>query len=427
MSESLRLSLLIVFSVCLLASGFLSGSETALTAVPRERIQQLRGNGRRGRRLAALASDLEGTIGTILVANNFVNILATSVAAAIAIDLVGETAGTIYSTVIVTVLVLVIGEVTPKTLAARRPEQYGLIAATPIWALKVILRPISRVFIGVGRGILAIFRVRAPDGPGVTGADIRALALLGEHAGEIDAGEREIIERLFETADQPVREAMTPRVDIVTLTAPVSAAAVRAAVAETAHSRFLVVNEEGNLDSLRGVLHAKDVLLHGHDLESKEIMTLLRDPFYVPESSAVMRVLQDLRARKASMAVIMDEHGGVDGVVTIKDLVGELVGELQDEYDPRIPVIAPVGADTWIADGRTPIDEVEEVLEVEVGDGPYTTLAGYYLFLAGSIPSAGDHQATDELEFTVRNMDRRRIDKLVVHRITPGISSSRAQ
>ena len=425
MTETLRLTLLGVFSVCLFASGFLSGSETALTVLPRERIQQLKSNGRRGRRLAALATDLEGSIGTILVANNFVNILATSVAAAIAIDLIGETWGTIVSTLIVTVLVLVIGEVTPKTLAARRPERYGLIAATPISVLTVVLRPISRIFIGLGRALLRLFRVRADDGNAITGADIRALAILGEHAGEIDSGEREIIERLFETADQPVREVMTPRVDIVTLTAPVSAEAVRAAVAETAHSRFLVVNQEGNLDSLRGVLYAKDVLLHSRDLASGEIMTLLRDPYYVPESSAVMRVLQDLRARKASMAVIMDEHGGVDGLVTVKDLVGELVGELQDEYDPRVPVIVEVGTDTWIADGRTPIDEFEQAVGVELGDGEYTTVAGYYLYLSGSIPQAGDRQATETLEFTVRNMDRRRIDKLVVHRTgAPGIPGS---
>ena len=421
MTESLRLILLVVFSVCLLASGFLSGSETALTAVPRERIQQLKSNGRRGRRLAALATDLEGSLGTILVANNFVNILATSLAAAIAIDLTGETWGTIVSTVIVTILVLVIGEVTPKTLAARRPERYGLIAATPIWALSIVLRPVSRIFIGLGRGILRLLRVRADDRLSITGADIRALAILGEHAGQIDTGEREIIERLFETADQPVREVMTPRLDIVTLTLPLSAGAVRSAVAQTAHSRFLVTDEEGNLDSLRGVLYAKDVLLHDTDLDPDAIVRLLREPYYVPESSKVIRVLQDLRARKASMAVIMDEHGGVDGLVTVKDLVGELVGDLQDEYDPQEPVIVEVGRDTWIADGRTPIDEFEETVGVVVGDGEYTTVAGYYLFLSRSIPGPGDQEATDELELTVRNMDRHRIDKLMVHRTSlPG-------
>ena len=420
MTESLRLILLIVFSVCLLASGFLSGSETALTAIPRERIQQLARRGKPGQRLKTLATDLEGSIGTILVANNFVNILATSVAAAIAIDLIGEAWGTVISTLVVTVLVLIIGEITPKTLAARRPERYGLIAATPIWLLSKAIRPIARLFIGIGRGILRLFRVGSDDGPHVTGADILSLASLGEHAGAIDSEEREIIERLFETADQPVREVMTPRLDIVTLTTPVSAAEVRAAVAETAHSRYLVVTEEGDLDSMQGVLYAKDVLLHHSDLHPDEIRSLLREPHYVPESSPVMRVLQDLRARRASLAVVMDEHGGVDGLVTVKDLVSELVGELQDEYDPRIPVVVPIGANSWLADGRTPIDEFEEAVGIEVDEGPYTTVAGLFLFLSGEIPSEGDSAELGDLELRVRSMDRRRIDKLIVRSTTPG-------
>ena len=210
MIASLRLVLLVVFGICLLSSGFLSGSETALTAVPRERIHQLAETGRRGRRLEALVRDLEGSIGTILVANNFVNILATSVAAALAINLVGEGWGTILSTVVVTILVLVIGEVTPKTLAARYPERYGLIAAVPVWMLAVALRPISRVFIGLGRGIIRLFGLPPSGDRSITLADVRALAILGERRGEIESVEREIIERLFETADQPVRDVMTP-------------------------------------------------------------------------------------------------------------------------------------------------------------------------------------------------------------------------
>ena len=416
MIASFHLALLVVFGVCLLSSGFLSGSETALTALPRERIHQLAGTGRRGRRLEALVLDLEGSIATILVANNFVNILATSVAAALAINLVGEGWGTILSTVVVTILVLVIGEVTPKTLAARYPEKYGLIAAVPVWVLSVGLRPISRVFIGLGRGIIRLFRLPPSGDQSITLADVRALAILGERRGEIESGEREIIERLFETADQPVRDVMTPRVDIVTLPVPVTSAAVRDAVAGTAHSRYPVVSEEGNLDSIRGVLYAKDVLSQEHDLADDEILGLLRTPHYAPESTPVMRVLQDLRSLRTGIAVVMDEHGGIDGLVTIKDLVGELVGELQDEYDPLVPVTLPVGDSTWLADGRTPIDEFETATDGTVEDGPYATVAGLFLYLSGHIPAVGDLVEYEDLTLTVLAMDRRRISKIRVHR-----------
>ena len=416
MIASFRLVLLIVFGLCLLSSGFLSGSETALTAVPRERIHQLAGTGRRGRRLKELVLDLEGSIGTILVANNFVNILATSVAAAVAISLVGEGWGTVLSTVIVTILVLVIGEVTPKTLAARYPERYGLMVAVPVWILAMALRPISRVFIGLGRGIIRLFGLPPSGDQSITPADIRALAVLGERSGEIDSGEREIIERLFATAGQPVRDVMTPRVDIVTLTTPVTSAAVRSAVTDTVHSRFPVVSEDGNLDSIRGILHAKDVLARTRELDGDEILGLLRTPHYVPESTPVMRVLQDLRVRRTGIAVVMDEHGGVDGLVTIKDLVGELVGELQDEYDPRAPMTVAVGENTWLADGRTPIDEFEDATGITVEDGPYSTVAGLFLYLSGHIPVPGDSVQHEDLVFTVLAMDRHQIAKIRVRR-----------
>jgi len=298
MTDTYHLTLWVIFSLCLLASGFLSGSETALTAVARERVQQLAATGRRGRRLEGLVNDLEGSIGTILVANNFVNILATSVATALAFQLVGETWGTILSTVVVTILVLVIGEVTPKTLAARYPERYGMTVAVAVWALAVAIRPIAGVFIGIGQGILRLLRLPARNDQGVTPADVRALAVLAERGGEIEPGEREIIERLFEKAHQPVRDVMTPRVDIRTLTLPVSSSDVREAVARTAHSRFPVVGEEGNPDSILGILYAKDVLSHTEELDSRRVSGLLRTPYYAPESASVMRVLEDLRTRR---------------------------------------------------------------------------------------------------------------------------------
>ncbi|MDE0369001.1 MAG: hemolysin family protein [bacterium] len=414
MTDTYQLILWAIFSLCLLASGFLSGSETALTAVARERVQQLAATGRRGRRLEGLVDDLEGSIGTILVANNFVNILATSVATALAFQLVGETWGTILSTVVVTILVLVIGEVTPKTLAARYPERYGMTVAVAVWALAVAIRPIAGVFIGLGQGILRLLRLPARNDTGVTPADVRALAVLGERGGEIEPGEREIIERLFQKADQPVRDVMTPRVDIVALALPVTSSDVRVEVARTAHSRFPVVGEEGNPDSILGILYAKDVLSHTEELDSQRISGLLRTPYYAPESASVMRVLEDLRVRRIGFAIVTDEHGGVDGLVTIKDLVGELVGELQDEYDPRVPTILPIGRQVWLADGRTPIDELEEATGAEVEDGPYSTVAGLFLSLSGNIPAEGDHVSYEGLRLTVLTMDRRRVSRIRV-------------
>jgi putative hemolysin len=414
MLDGIQFVLLGLFSACVVASGFLSGSETALTAIPRERVHQLEDQGKRGYRLASLANDPEGTLGTVLVANNFVNILATSVATTLAIALVGESWGPWVATVLVTIIVLIVGEVTPKTLAARRPERYALVVATPIYRLRVLLAPISRVFLAAGRLVLRVFRVTAPEDDGITGADITAMAQLGFKQGAIDTHEREIIESLFEAADQPVREVMTPRVDVVTLVAPVEAAAVRRAVAATGHARYLVVEEEGDLDTLIGVLYAKDVFRHDVEPTPAQIHRLIRDPNYVPESTPLMRVLRDLRQRRGSIAIVMDEHGGVEGLVTTKDLVGELVGGLQDEYDPRVPMTVPVGRSTWVADGRVPVDELEELLHVTLPEGPFTTIGGLFMFISGKVPEVGDRAMLDDLSMTVTAMEKQRIDKLRV-------------
>ncbi len=414
MLDPYHLTLVGVFTACLFASGFLSGSETALTAIPRERVAQLATEGRRGERLAGLVDDLEGSIGVLLVANNFVNILATTSAAALAIYLVGDRLGAILSTILVTIAVLIIGEVTPKTLAARYPERYGMAVAIPVWALKVVLRPIAQVFIGLGQGIIRLFRLTPMSSTGITPADVRALAELGERGGEIEPTERKIIERLFETGDQPVREVMTPRMEIMFLTLPVSAADVRETVARTGHSRFPVVADERNPESVRGILYAKDVLGRALEPSSHQIAKLLRRPYYAPESASVRRVMEDLRENRIGLAIVTDEHGGVDGLVTIKDLVGELVGDLWDEHDPGVPSIRPAGTRVWEADGRTPIDELEVLTGLAVPDGPYSTIAGMLLSLFGRIPKTGDHVTYDGFRFTVLGMDERRIAKVGV-------------
>jgi len=303
---SLQLVLLIILALCIMSSGFLSGSETAIVAVPRERAHQLAQRGRRGERLERLLGDLEGSIGTLLLANNFVNILGASVATTLAIDLVGESWGPWLSTVAVTVVILVVGEITPKTLAARRPEQYALTVAGALWTLSRFLQPIARLFISISRGILRLAGVRGADNSNlVTEEDIRSMAVLGEESGEIEEAEREIIHSLFTLADRPVREVMTPRVDVIALEHPVTPEQVRLAVAATGHSRFPVAAPEGDLDQMLGVLYFKDLYRVDDAYSPEQVRRLLREPFYVPESTPNMAALPQMRHRRARIAALL--------------------------------------------------------------------------------------------------------------------------
>ncbi|MDF1595813.1 MAG: hemolysin family protein [Acidimicrobiia bacterium] len=414
--------LLAILTVCVTASGFLSGSETALIAIPRERVHQLEDKSRSGRYLALLTSDPERTLGTLLVANNFVNILGASVATVIAIQLIeggfGEEAGSVWgpwaSTLLFTALILIVGEITPKTLAARYPDQFSLVVARPIWFLTRAISPITRVFVGIGRAILRLFGATDLWVSPITEGDIKAMAKLGEAAGEIESAERAIIDSVFRLSDRPVRDAMTRRVDIVPLIAPLTKESIRSAVIRTGHSRYPVVAEDGNLDHILGIFYAKDLLRSADNLPPPRLIRLLREPHYVPESTPVLDVFQQMRHHRLGFAVVLDEHGGVDGIVTIKDLVAELVGELQDEYDPGIPEAVPIGHRTWMVDGRMPVEDLAAAIAEELPEGPYATVSGLFLFLSGDIPEEGSIVEHDGTQFVVDRMDKLRIDRIRV-------------
>ncbi len=416
--SGLQIAFLVILSVCILASGFFSGSETALIGIPRERVHQL-GADRRGRALAELVANPEQMLSTLLLANNFVNILGASVATTLFIDLLGETWGPWVATAGVTAVILVVGEITPKSLATRYTEQFALRVAPAIWRISRILSPVAQVFQGAARLLFRLFGLD-PDRsiPAITEEDIRAMAVLGEREGEIESAEREIIHALFHLADRPVRDVMTPRVDIATLPWPPQLDDVRQGVASSGHSRFPVI--DGELDALKGVLHVKDLLGLAQP-ELTDPRQLLREPHYVPETKPVLELLQEMRRRKFAFAVVLDEHGGVEGVVTVKDLVAELVGEMHDEYDPGAPAIVRIGPRQWVADGRLPLEELAVAVEHGLPSGSYTTAGGLYLHVSGAIPAVGDSVAVDGMKMTVMSMDRRRIHRLRVE-LTPGES-----
>ena len=208
---------------------------------------------------------------------------------------------------------------------------------------------------------------------------------------------------------------MTPRVDIATLGDPVTLDDVREAVTNAAHSRFPVTG--GSLDDLVGILYVKDVLRLGGEPDPSAIAALIRKPTYVPESTPVLKVLQDMQERRFTLALVLDEHGGIEGVVTIKDLVSELVGELQDEYDPGVPSIVQVGPGRWMADGRLSMDDFSEAMGHEFPEGPFSTVGGLFLSLAGHIPNDGHQLTVDNHRLVVMRMDRNRIDRIRVEKV----------
>lgn len=431
---SFQVAAVVGICLCIVASGFFSGSETALTALPRERGPQLAREGRRGRKFVRLVQNLERTLAMLLVANNFVNILAASLATILAVDLItavsdadsGERWGPWLATGVLTAVILVVGEITPKTIAARHPEKYAWRVAPILWVISRALNPIARVFSAVSHILLWLVGVRAEQQSPATEEDIMALAELSAEAGEIDVAEQEIIERLFELADRPVRELMTPRLEVISLEAPVDFEQVRRAVAQTGHSRYPVVRSGGDLDDLVGILYVKDWLRHNGSSVSETVAPgkLIRDPLVVPESYPILSTLMVMRRNRISLAVVIDEHGGVEGVVTAKDLVSELVGGIQDEHDPAAPLAFQTGPGRWVVEGRLPMEDLSEMVPRRLPSGPYDTVAGLYLFLAGKIPRPEETTTVNGVHFRVLVMDRLRISRLAVWVAPPGDSAA---
>lgn len=404
---------LAILAACTVGSGFFSGSETALIGISKERVHQLASESKAGRRVEQLISDPERMLSTLLVANNIVNVLAAAVATTLFIDLVGAEWGPWLATAAVTTVILIFGEITPKTLATRYPERFALAVAPAIWQLSRVLAPVASFFGAITRGILRLLRVPIRgDSDAVTDADIRALAELGHRDGQIEEVEREIIDALFDLADRPIREVMTPRVDIVSLTDPVSMDEVRSAVAATGHSRFPVTRDD--LDNLVGMLFVKDLLQRTTDASSDDIVALLRYPQFMPETATILDALTEMRQRRFAIACVVDEHGGVEGIITAKDLLAELVGELQDEYDPGVASVVRIGPHQWVADGRLPIEDLASEIDHVLPGGPYSTVAGFFMAIAGHVPDEGDSIDVDGIRLTVLDMERNRVDRIDV-------------
>ena len=290
--------------------------------------------------------------------------------------------------------------------------------APTIWRLSTVLGPIARFFTAITRGVMRLLGLSAAAGvSAVTEDDIRALAELGFVGGEIEAVEHEIIDALFTLADRPVRDVMTPRVDIASLTMPVTVDDVRERIATTGPLP-LPGRHPGDLDHLEGVLYVKDLLQLPDTVRRAAIPSLLRPTYSFPSRRRSCAVLQDMRARRSVFAVVLDEHGGVDGIVTIKDLVTELVGNSQDEYDPGVPSVVLVAPGQWMADGRI-LDRRprRRPRRATCPTGRTPPPAGLLMTLPGVSPTRATSSRVDGLTMTVLQMDRNRIDKIRVETV----------
>ena len=391
----------------------LSGSETAITSIPIQKIHQLDEN-KKNKRIKRAKENIEKTIGGILVGNNFVNILMASVATIIFVRRFGESAGSAIATVFTTIIVLIFGDITPKTLATKLPISFLSRTTFLVELLSKIFAPFTE---GITNIIMKFVKTRNEDDAEVTEADIQALTALGEIEGQILPAEREIIDSLLDFSDRPIKEIMTPRVDVLFLSIPVDMEDVRKVVDEKRISRMPISRSE-SLDDTFGIVYVKDLFNLDNEATSVEVENLVKDAIYLPEYTTVLSALNILRENQASFACVIDENGGIEGVITIKDVLSEFVGDLPDEHDERFKGIKRLGPGQWVVEGKTDIDDFEEFFGLESQDSDVATVGGLYLSYSEKLPSVNEKITVHGLELTVSAVDNGRIDSLIVKKIS---------
>ena len=391
----------------------LSGSETAITSIPIQKIHQLDEN-KKNKTIKRAKENIEKTIGGILVGNNFVNILMASVATLIFVRRFGESAGSAIATVFTTVIVLIFGDITPKTLATKLPISFLSRTTFLVEVLSKIFAPFTE---GITNLIMKFVKAPDEDDAEVTEADIQALTALGEIEGQILPAEREIIDSLLDFSDRPIKEIMTPRVDVLFLSIPVDMEDVKKIVDEKRISRMPISRSE-SLDDTFGIVYVKDLFNLNSKATSVEVENLVKDAIYLPEYTTVLSALNILRENQASFACVIDENGGIEGVITIKDVLSEFVGDLPDEHDERFKGIKRLGPGQWVVEGRTDIDDFEEFFGLESQESDVATVGGLYLSYSEKLPTVNEKITVHGLELTVSAVDNRRIDSLIVKKIS---------
>src|SRR3954468_11221499 len=406
--------------VCLLLSFFFAGSETALMAFSRARMLRLE---KKGNRSAGIVNRLlearERLIGALLLGNNAVNILASALATSVFLVWFGDV-GVLYATIAMTVLVVVFAEVLPKTIAVNDPDRIALLAARPMQIVIRLLGPILAAIEALVRGILRLIGSRIGDDQPVLSAheELRGAVDLLHHEGNVEKGDRDMFGGLLDLRDLTVSDVMIHRTEMITIDIDNPTEEVVAAVLAAPVTRVPLWREYA--ENIIVVLHAKDLLRAiqsvGGDLSKIDIPSITRPPWFVPDIRPLSDQLRAFRRRKTHFALVVDEYGEVMGLVTLEDILEEIVGDISDEHDLVVTGARPQADGSVVVDGAVPIRDLNRLMDWNLPDEEATTIAGLVIHETRSIPEPGQSFTFHGFRFRVLRRHRNRITSL---RITP--------
>jgi CBS domain containing-hemolysin-like protein len=400
-------------AILLLFSAFFSSSETAFLSCRRIRIRHLMDEGnKKAELLHKMMGEPDRLVASIVIGNNIVNVAASAIATSVAIDVFGSE-GVGIAIGIMTFLILLVGEITPKGIAVKHAERLSLTFVKPLYYLTKVLYPVATALTAITRGLLRLFGGSLDRNPFLTEEEFKTLLAVAEEEGSLEEEERERIYNVFEFSDTVAKEVMTPRTDMVCLGINASLEEAREVTVNTGFSRIPVYSE--NVDHITGILYAKDLLQYGENSYTLEDM--IREPYFIPETKKVDELLKEMQKSKIHLAIVVDEYGGTAGIVTIEDLLEEIVGEIFDEYDETNTPIRVIDEQTVIINAMVPIDEVNQMLTIKIPENGFETIGGFILDQFGRIPVEGEKVSFDGVDFTVFKTDGVRIVNVKAHKM----------
>ena len=411
-------SWLIVFLVILiLLSGFFSAAETALMSLNKIKLKQLIEDEVKGaKEILRLIENPSEILSTILICNNIVNILASSISTILFIDVLidyGTGVATSISTIVLTVVILIFGEITPKTIAVLKAEKLAFTLYKPLKIVLVLLRPLVFIFSKISSIIMKLFGIKDQGiQTNITEEEIKSIVSFSQEEGILEVEEKKLIYNVFEFSDLKVKDVMIPRVDMITLSVNSTYDEVVSIFKTERFSRIPVYKE--NIDNIIGFVNIKDLFFIEKE-DGFDIQKYIREVHSTHEYKKIRDLFNDMKKKRNHMTVVRDEYGGTVGLVTIEDLIEEIVGDIEDEYDEIVDKEIQVISDKeYVIVGTLRIDTLNDMLDINI-ESEFETIGGYIIEKMGKLPQNGDILEMGRVKFKIENIGKNRIKELRVY------------
>lgn len=406
--DSSLIGMTVAIVILVMCSSYFSATETAFTSLNTIRMKTWAENGdKRAARALAVGEDYDKLLSSILIGNNIVNITATTISTLL-FTKIFVTYGATISTVVITIVVLIFGEISPKSVAKEFPERFAMFSAPILRVIIVVLTPLNFLFSMWKKLLSKIFKPSGDDG--ITEEELMGIVDQAESEGGLDAHEGDLIRASIEFNDLDVSDILTPRVDLVAVDEESTMQEVGALFVENGYSRLPVYHE--TIDNIIGVIHQKD--FYKARVRGEDRLAMIKSPVvYTTPNTKIFKLLRILQMNKVHMAVVVDEYGGTEGIVTLEDILEELVGEIWDEHDEVTEFLRKQPDGSYNIDCTTDLDDMYDLFEIK-GECEASTVSGWVLEQIDRIPKQGDHFIAEGLEVTVTAVDNRRVMEINV-------------